>query len=221
MRPPAAVLWDMDGTIVDTEPYWIAAEHEVVESFGGRWSDELARRCVGQPLPASARLIREHTPVDLPPEQIVDRLLASVIDATRARVPWRPGARELLRECAERGVPCALVTMSYRSFAQVLLDALPAGTFAAVVTGDMVTAGKPDPEAYATAARLLGADPVDCVAIEDSPTGARAAVAAGVPTVAVPHVVDVPAEIGAHLTPTLAGLRLADLVSLARGGVLG
>ena len=132
MRPPAAVLWDMDGTIVDTEPYWIAAEHEVVESFGGRWSDELARRCVGQPLPASARLIREHTPVDLPPEQIVDRLLASVIDATRARVPWRPGARELLRECAERGVPCALVTMSYRSFAQVLLDALPAGTSAAV-----------------------------------------------------------------------------------------
>lgn len=217
-RTPAAVLWDMDGTLVDTEPFWIGAERALVESYGGTWSDELAHRCVGNPLLVSATIIRDNSPVELTPEQIVDHLLGLVVAEMRRHVPWRPGARELLESLVAEGIPCALVTMSYVRFAQVLLDVLPAGTFATVVTGDAVTHGKPHPEPYLTAAERMGVDPRDCIALEDSPPGVRSAVAAGVPTVAVPHVVPVPALAGAVQVPTLDGVTpqgLARLVATA------
>ena len=93
---PAAVLWDMDGTLVDTEPYWIAAELELAERHGGRWTREDALQLVGFDLLAAGRHIREHMGIDLTPEQIVDELLDGVVARVRARVPWRPGAMELL-----------------------------------------------------------------------------------------------------------------------------
>ena len=91
---PAAVLWDMDGTLVDTEPYWIEAEHEIVAEHGGVWSDEHAHALIGKPLLVSAEYIRAHGNVDLPPEQIVEQLLDRVMAGVRRRIPWRPGARE-------------------------------------------------------------------------------------------------------------------------------
>ncbi|GAA4405094.1 HAD family hydrolase [Fodinibacter luteus] len=219
MSLPAAVLWDMDGTLVDTEPYWIAAEHEIVEEHGGTWSDEFAHQLVGNDLMVSATFIRDHSAVGWEPERIVDELLLRVIDRVRAHVPWRPGARELLEALRSEDVPSALVTMSWRSLADAVLDALPDGTFAVVVTGDEVSHGKPHPEPYRAAARQLGVAPQDCVAIEDSPTGVRSAVAAGVPTLAVPHVVAVPELPGAVHLDTLAGLTPAGVADLARAAL--
>ena len=216
MSLPAAVLWDMDGTLVDTEPYWIAAEHEIVEEHGGTWSDEFAHQLVGNDLLVSARFIKDNSAVPWEPERIVDELLARVISRVTEHVPWRPGARELLSALREQGVPSALVTMSWRSLADAVVGALPDGTFAAVVTGDEVSHGKPHPEPYRAAARLLGVSAEDCVAIEDSPTGVRSAVAAGVPTLAVPHVVAVPEIAGAVHLDTLSGLTPAALADLAR-----
>ena len=216
MSLPAAVLWDMDGTLVDTEPYWIAAEHEIVEEHGGTWSDEFAHQLVGNDLLVSATFIKDNSAVPWEPERIVDELLARVISRVTEHVPWRPGARELLSALREQGVPSALVTMSWRSLADAVVGALPDGTFAAVVTGDEVSHGKPHPEPYRVAARLLGVSAEDCVAIEDSPTGVRSAVAAGVPTLAVPHVVAVPEIAGAVHLDTLSGLTPAALADLAR-----
>lgn len=213
---PAAVLWDMDGTLVDTEPFWIESEHALVESYGGRWTEELAHACVGNPLLVSAEIIRANSPVTLSPEEIVDVLLSGVIRQMREHLPWRPGARELLESLAAQGIPSALVTMSYRSFADVLIESVPVGTFHAVVTGDEVTHGKPHPEPYLTAAKLLGLDPADCIAIEDSPPGVRSAVAAGVPTIAVPHVVAVPELEGAVQVESLATLTVQTLQATAR-----
>ncbi|WP_431841649.1 HAD-IA family hydrolase [Calidifontibacter indicus] len=213
---PAAVLWDMDGTLVDTEPYWINAEHELVGEFGGVWNDELAHLLVGNPLLVSAQVIRDNSPVTLIPEQIVDRLLESVIRQMREHIPWRPGAAALLKEAVAQGIPNALVTMSYASFAQVMVDELPAGTFSAIVTGDAVTHGKPHPEPYLKAAEALGVDPIDCLAVEDSPTGARSAVDSGARTVAVPHIVAVPDEVGAAKVDTLAGQSLESLWRIAQ-----
>nr|WP_281358943.1 HAD family phosphatase [Flexivirga aerilata] len=211
---PAAVLWDMDGTLVDTEPLWIAAEKGLVASYGGTWDDDMAHQLVGNPLLVSAQIIRDNSPVTLAPEQIVDYLLARVIEQMRQHLPWRPGAEQLLKACVAEGIPNALVTMSYRSFADVLIDALPAGTFSAAVTGDRVTHGKPDPEAYSTAVRELGVDAAVCVAIEDSIPGVHAAVAAGVPTIAVPHIVQVPPVDGAVQVHSLDGLTPGDLVAV-------
>lgn len=207
----------MDGTLVDTEPLWIAAEKELVASYGGEWTDEMAMQLVGNSLIVSGQIIRDQTPVTLAPEGIVDYLLERVIAGMRQHLPWRPGAAELLNACVAQGIPNALVTMSYESFASVLIDALPAGTFSVVVTGDAVSNGKPDPEAYLTAVQRLGVEAADSVAIEDSIPGVRAAVAAGIPTVAVPHVIDVPKTVGATHIDSLAGITPADLRRLTVG----
>jgi HAD superfamily hydrolase (TIGR01509 family) len=219
MSLPAAVLWDMDGTLVDTEPYWIAAEHDIVEEHGGTWSDEFAHQLVGNDLLVSAEFMRAHSPITWEPERIVDELLVRVVARVQEHVPWRPGARELLDALRSYGVPSALVTMSWRSLADAVVEALPKGAFAAVVTGDEVDHGKPHPEPYRTGARLLGVAPEECVAIEDSPTGVRSAVTAGVPTIAVPHVVAVPEMPGAVHLDSLVGLtpqRMAELARVAR-----
>ncbi|KAF0832762.1 HAD family hydrolase [Ornithinibacter aureus] len=223
MSLPAAVLWDMDGTLVDTEPYWIAAEHDIVEEHGGTWTEELSHQLVGQDLLVAATFIRDNSAVDWTPERIVDEMLGRVIGKVSEHIPWRPGARELLAALKAEGVPSALVTMSWRSLADAVLGALPEGTFDVVVTGDEVSHGKPHPEPYRAAARLLGVSPQDCVAIEDSPTGVRSAVAAGVPTLAVPHVVSVPEMAGAVHLDSLAGLtpsRVAELGRQARESAL-
>lgn len=212
---PAAVLWDMDGTLIDTEPYWMAEEGDLVVAAGGTWAHEDAVDLVGNSLLDSARIILERTPVTGTPEEVVHRLLDGVVRRTRAHLPWRPGARELLEELGSDGIPCALVTMSWTPLAEVLLEALPQGTFGAVVTGDLVTHGKPHPEPYLRAAELLGVDPRDCIAVEDSGTGVRSATAAGVPTVAVPHVVPIPETPGMVTADTLAGMTPARLAALA------
>ena len=212
---PAAVLWDMDGTLVDTEPYWIAEERALVELHGGVWTDEHAYQLVGNDLMVSAQYIIDHAPIPLTPVEVVHELLAGVVRRVSEHVPWRPGAWELLEALGEAGVPCALVTMSWRSLADVFVSSLPTGTFTAVITGDEVAHGKPHPEPYRAAARLLGVAPEDCVAIEDSPTGVRSAVAAGVPTLAVPHVVPVPRTPGAVHVDGLAGMTPARLAELA------
>jgi len=211
MTLPAALLIDMDGTIVDTEPYWIATEHELVAEFGGRWGADDAHSIVGFALLDAAAELRDRGGVDLEPTAIVGRLLEGVIDKCSVDLPWRPGARELLIEARDAGVPCVLVTMSWRSMADAVLSQAPDGVFVGSVTGDEVEHGKPAPEPYLKAAELLGVDPADCLAIEDSPTGAASALAAGCRTVAVPHVVAVPEQPGLDIRPTLDGLTLADL----------
>ena len=183
----AAVLWDMDGTLVDTEPYWIAAEYDIVESHGGTWSHEHALALVGSDLLDSGAYIRDHGPVPLTPHEIVEMLLDRVVASVREEIPWRPGARELLEECRLSPVPTALVTMSWRRFVEPVVEALPAGSFDTVVVGDDVANGKPHPEPYLLAARRLGADPARCLAIEDSPTGVASALAAGCTVLAVPN----------------------------------
>ena len=94
---PHAVLWDMDGTLIDTEPYWLAEEHELVGRYGGTWTAEHAKALVGNDLMVSARFIREHGQVPLEPEEIVDVLVTGVAARLGAQVPWRPGALDLRR----------------------------------------------------------------------------------------------------------------------------
>jgi HAD superfamily hydrolase (TIGR01509 family) len=207
----------MDGTLVDTEPYWIAGEFDLVAAHGGTWTLEHAHQLVGNALPESGEYIREHSGVPLTGEQIVDHLLDGVVARVREHIPWRPGAQELLARLVADGIPCALVTMSYRRLAEAVLTGLPPGTFATIVAGDDVTHGKPHPEPYLTAAARLGAAPQDCVAIEDSPTGIASAEAAGVPVLAVRHLVAIPESLGRHVVHTLEGLTPADLGALPVG----
>jgi HAD superfamily hydrolase (TIGR01509 family) len=188
----AAVLWDMDGTLVDTEPCWTVAELDLAQRYGGTWSAEQSLEVVGFDLIDAATYMRAQMGIDLEPEQIVEEMLDSVIAQVERDVPWRPGARELLASLNDAGVPCALVTMSWTRLVEPIVRHLPPGTFAAVVTGDSVERGKPHPEPYLTAARLLDVLAGDCLAIEDSDTGATSAQAAGCTVLCAPLHVGVP-----------------------------
>ena len=221
MRLPKAVLWDMDGTLVDTEPYWIATEYAMAEKYGGTWSEEHAMNLVGNALLESGDYIRVHMGIDRTPQQIVDELLDGVVARVEVEVPWRPGARELLTDLHRNGVPCGLVTMSWQRFVDPILARLPDHTFETVVTGDRVELGKPHPEPYLTAAAELGQDPAACVAIEDSNTGAKSAVAAGCTVLCVPHHVPILEGAGRVFVDTLDGLDTAGLAELVEAYAAG
>jgi HAD superfamily hydrolase (TIGR01509 family) len=210
---PAAVFWDMDGTLVDTEPYWLTAETELVESYGGSWSTEDGLQLVGSSLERSA-LILQSRGVALTVDEIVDLLTDRVLDQIRLSVPWRPGARELLSALRDAGVPTALVTMSIGRMAEHVAGALRFTGFDAIVSGEQVSSGKPDPECYLRAAELLGVDPARSVAIEDSEYGVAAAVAAGMATIAVPMHVALPDSPAYTLWDSLDGRTIADLTAV-------
>lgn len=212
---PAAVLWDMDGTLVDTEPYWMDAEAGLAAEFGLAWGPADSERMIGLPLLAAAEVLREHG-VDLPAEEVVERLLNRVVADVRGHVPWQPGALELLTALRAAGVPSALVTMSYRALTDAVLAGAP-GAFDVVVPGDEVTNGKPHPEPYMVAAERLGVDVRDCVAIEDSPPGIASALASGAATIGVQHIAPVPPRPGLSRVTTLEDVDL-DVLRRVRAG---
>ncbi|GGB95903.1 HAD family hydrolase [Cellulomonas carbonis] len=216
---PAAVLWDMDGTLVDTEPAWIAAETALVQEFGGTWTTEDALRLVGLPLEHSAALLAE-AGVTLPTGEIVERLIDGVVASVRSHTVWQPGARRLLEDLRDAGVPCALVTMSYRRFAEEAMRTAPEGVLTVMVTGDEVSRGKPDPEPYLRAAEVLGVDVTRCVAIEDSRPGIASALASGARTLGVQHLVPVEPRDGLSRVASLEDVDLAALARIGAGEVL-
>lgn len=207
---PAAVLWDMDGTLVDTEPYWIRAETELMNAHGLSWSEEQGLEFVGNELIVSARMMRE-AGLDLPAEEIVETLMGNVIGQIRESVPFRPGALELLAELKTEGIPSVMVTMSYRPLAEAVIANCPPDSFAGLVSGDEVTAGKPDPEPYLRGAALLDLDPADCAALEDSKPGLASAEAAGTLAIGIPHFIDLEPRPGRILWESLEGRSVADL----------
>ena len=210
----AAVLWDMDGTLVDTEPFWIRAETELVAAHGGTWTDADAHELVGRDLLDSAAYLQRVGEVDMEPAASVELMMERVIEQMAASPPWRPGALDLLAALGAAGVPSVLVTMSWRRLVGAVVDLLPPGTFAATGAGDEVDRGKPHPEPYLAAADILGVPPTACVAIEDSPTGARSALAAGCKVLGVPHVVAIPADLTAARAASLTEVTVETLRSL-------
>lgn len=213
---PAAVLWDMDGTLVDTEPLWFAAEAAIAERHGVPWGPELSAQLVGMPLDRYAQMLVERG-VELSATDVVAALVDMVAAGLDHDVTWQPGVLDLLAELSAAHVPCALVTMSYRRLADTVVARAPAGAFQVVVSGDDVEHGKPHPEPYLRAAAELGVEPHRCVALEDSPPGIGSAMAAGARTVGVPHMVPVEPRPGLSRVPTLAGIGLADLARIAGG----
>ncbi|MBC7589677.1 MAG: HAD family phosphatase [Salinibacterium sp.] len=201
----------MDGTLVNTEPYWIAAETELIESFGGTWTHEEALVLVGSGLWQSARVLQAKG-VPLTEIEIIDNLTDRVLEQlVEFGIPWRPGARELLTELREAAVPTALVTMSVSRMAHHVADRLGFQGFDAVVSGDDVTNSKPHPESYLRGAELLGVDITQCVAIEDSPPGITSAHAAGAVVIGVPFMVELDGSPADTLWPTLDGRNLDDI----------
>lgn len=179
------VIFDLDGTLIDSEPLWARVETSVAASGGVLWTEEDAFSCFGRPLSVTAQTIIDRG-LDLTVAEAIDRMTGELIGIYRAGVPWLSGAVELLSELHSAGIVTALGTQSVRPLASAVQDAAPAGTLTELVTGDELDNGKPDPEVFLTAIGRLGLTADDVVVVEDSPTGVAAGVAAGVPVLAVP-----------------------------------
>jgi HAD superfamily hydrolase (TIGR01509 family) len=208
-----AVLFDMDGLLVDTEPLWFETEAEVMARLGSSWTRADQERLLGGSMGQTVAYLLAKATVPAPPETIARWMMEGMLShAAEGRVVVRPGARELVGQVAAAAIPYALVTSSEREFA----DAVLTGTglcFPVIVTGDDVTRTKPDPEPYLLAAKLLGADPGQCVALEDSPNGVTSATAAGCHVIAVPSLAPVPQAPGRLVVPSLSDLSLDTLRS--------
>lgn len=190
---PAAVLWDMDGLLIDSEPIWYAVEQEVMTRLGGPWGPEQQAQLVGAPIEHTVALLLETARSDVDPAVVRAWMFDGMVSSITQGVRILPGAADLLTALSAAGVPSVLVSSSFR----VLVDAVLAtiapldAMFAATVAGDEVSARKPDPAPYLRAAELAGVPIGSCLVLEDSATGARSGTAAGAPVIVVPSVVDV------------------------------
>lgn len=211
---PDAVLWDMDGTIVDTEPYWMAAERDLVASYGGEWTYEDGLKLVGKGLEDAAEILQQagvHRDIDDIVQTLTDRVTVAL---RQDPAILRPGAAELLRELRERGIRTALVTMSLRRMADAVIDQLGFDAFDVIVTGEVSRRPKPYPDPYLQAAEMLDVPIEHTLVLEDSPGGLRSGVASGAVTLGIPHLVPLDGFGADAVWPTLEGRTSADLFKL-------
>ncbi|WBB70871.1 HAD family phosphatase [Micromonospora sp. WMMD812] len=209
------MLFDMDGTLIDSEKLWDVALQELAQTYGGTLSDAARRAIIGTSMDASMRIL--HDDLGQPerdPEASAAWINARILELFRTGLRWRPGALALLKAVRAAGIPTALVTSSGRPLVDIALDTLGRDSFDAVVCGDEVDAAKPHPEPYLTAARLLNVPIERCVAIEDSATGVASALAAGAAVLAVPAEVPLPATEGVHQVESLTAADLELLAAL-------
>lgn len=214
---PAAVLWDMDGTLIDSEPYWLLSESRLAADYGTVWTEQHGHELIGKSLYDSSAIIKERLSIeDLSIQEVIDRLTDEVVSHLKSKLPWRPGALELLMQLKQAGIPTALVTMSMRRMALAVVNQIPFQAFDAVVAGDDVTRGKPDPEPYLRAAEVLGVEIKECIAFEDSRTGLASAEAAGCVAIGIPNIVSIPQAPGRVIFDSLTELDLNVLKRLQR-----
>jgi HAD superfamily hydrolase (TIGR01509 family) len=214
-----AVLWDMDGTILDSEKLWDVAVHELAEHLGATMTPPLRRSLIGSSAANTLRTLFEAWSLEPTLEalrEVQEWLDRRVVQLYAAPIPWRPGAKDALGMVRAAGLATALITNTKRLLTEYGLDAIGREYFDASVCGDEVPHGKPAPDVYVRGARLLGVDPAECVVIEDSPTGAAAAQAAGCALIVVPCEVPVPSSPGRVFRDSLEGLSVADLELVLR-----
>ena len=217
LPPLQAVLWDMDGTLVDSEKVWAEVQLKLLAELGATWTVDDCVGLIGSDLRDAVQVWMSVIPEGaITADELADRMFSEVVESLRKEVTFQPGAFELLQALLKEEVPCALVSASYRVMIDAVLTHLPPALFDVIVAGDEVTNGKPHPEPYLTAMAKLGVDPAQCVVIEDSLTGTQAGTAAGAYVVAVPQWIEIPAAPRRVVRTSLEGLTPESLRDLLR-----
>lgn len=216
-RPIKAVLFDMDGLLVDSEPLWTIGEIELAEYLGGSWSDELKTAIIGTRLDTAIRTILEWYDAPRGTAEIdaaLTFLLNRMVELYHDQLPVMPGALELVDALRAAQIQTALVSSSYRVLVDAVLDGVGRDRFDMTLAGDEVTHGKPDPEPYLTACERLGVLPAEAVVLEDAMSGVQSAEAAGCTVVAVPWIAPIAEAPGRHVMASLKEIDLTWLLSL-------
>jgi HAD superfamily hydrolase (TIGR01509 family) len=212
-----AVLWDMDGTLVDSEKLWDISLAELARHLGGELSVATREAMVGSSMWRTLDMMFDEVGLAHRPETMEEAagwLSRRTEELFRSGLPWRPGALEALRMARASGLATALVTSTERALVELALESIGREHFDVVVCGDEVPATKPAPDPYLIASAKLGVEPGRCLAIEDSPTGAASASAAGCAVLVVPNEVPVPTGPGRIQRETLAELTESELREL-------
>lgn len=212
--PFEAVLWDMDGTLVDTEPIWINEERELMQSLGYEWDDEDAKYCIGGPMSRVDEYMRAKTNYKYGYFELTEILIKRMVDRLSEPLNFAAGALALLKSLNQQSVPMALVSASPRPIVDRVLKTIQANYFATTISNDDVNESKPAPEGYLKAARHLSAQIENCLVIEDSITGVRAAMDSGAYVLAIPHVLELPDGPKTIQRLSLDGLSYANLPEL-------
>jgi len=202
----AAVLFDMDGILVDSEPVWYVVEGDLVRRMGGEWGRHHQAKCIGGTVDATCRYILELTGSGWTTEQVQAEIMAGMVEHFTTELPVIAGALELVDAVRARGVPTALVSSSYRVLVDAALVRLGADRFDVSIAGDEVAEGKPHPEPYLSAAEHLGVAAEKCVVVEDALHGVRSAEAAGCAVVVVPSVAAIEPSPGRRFAVSVAGI---------------
>jgi HAD superfamily hydrolase (TIGR01509 family) len=210
-----AVLFDMDGVLVDSEPIWYEVEGALVERLGGTWGREHQAKCIGGTVDATCRYIVEMTGTAWTVAQVQEAVMAEMVASLSSDLPVHPGALELVDAVRARGALTALVTSSFRALVDPVVAMLGEHRFDVVITGDEVARGKPDPEPYAAACRRLGVRPADAVVVEDALNGVRSAEAAGCPVVVAPSIAPVESAPGRFVVDRISDIDPVWLLSLS------
>ena len=214
--PFAAVLWDMDGTLIDSEPIWIQQEYELMASLGVSWSDEDAIHCVGGPMTRVDAYMRskldEATQELFPPMALTQQLLLRMADQMSEGVDFAPGAEHLLEAFKTLGVKQGLVSASSRTLVDAAVKSIGADYFEVTISDNDVESSKPNPEGYLKAAAQIAVAIENCLILEDSITGTTAAIESGAFVIGIPHVAKLPTGPKVVHIDSLEGTNVASLV---------
>ena len=208
----SAILFDMDGTLIDSEPLWLKAEIEVMAEVGCHWDEQDQINCLGGPAERTERYMQERSQNIKPYGYFINRLH----EVMRARITNEldliPNALTLLKECKDAGIKTALVTASSRDLMTIVLKRFPPGTFDVVVSGDDVEKSKPDPAPYLLAAKQLSVDISKCLVLEDSLTGVQSGLSSGAKVIGIPHLVQMSEHPNLRVISSLDEITLSEIL---------
>lgn len=209
-----AVLFDMDGTLINSEPYWLIAETELMSRFAHAWTDEDQAFCIGGPLPKVGTYMSQLSGGAADPDFFEAELVRLVAEQFSQGLEFMPGAQELVHELLAAEIPLALVSASPRVLVDRAIALLPAGTFVSSISSQDVLVSKPDPESYLLAANLLDVEITQCLVLEDSKTGIDAGLASGAVVIGIPHIITYLPSKRLHLRRDLVGLTVNHLTEI-------
>lgn len=208
----SAILFDMDGTLVDSEPLWLQAEIEIMQDVGCVWTAEDQLACLGGPRAKTERMMQEKSGNRMPDGYFGEQLDNLMEKKLASDLQIYDGALELVESCKAYGLKVGLVTASGFKLMRSVLRKFPENLFDVVISGDDVVKSKPDPEAYLKAAKLLSVDITDSVVIEDSVTGVTAGLASGAQVIGIPHLVELPSHPRLRLVKRIGDINISQLL---------
>jgi HAD superfamily hydrolase (TIGR01509 family) len=209
----SAILFDMDGTLIDSEPLWLEAEIEIMEELGCNWDQQDQINCLGGPIDKTENYMQDRSNNIKPFGYFTKKLDDVMEQKLSTKLNLIPNALEIINECKISEIKIALVTASSGRLMRAVLKRFPVGIFDATVSYGDVKRSKPDPEPYLLAAKTLGVDITNCVVLEDSLTGVQSGLSAGAQVIGIPHLVTMPSNPNLRVVESLSEINMDRLIT--------